>query len=241
MIDIKILLIIVEGESDSFFYREYLAGFLEEYPLDMSYHIKIINGDILTANSYEKLKEKLLNSINTAADENKFELEQIKYVAQICDIDGSYLTEGDFEIDQKDTISGNDTYKYSLSNHRVYTIDLDQKERLIGSWSRKKKNILSLLEDENPTKKQIDYRLYYNSLFLEHFLSDEIPRTSIQKRDKVDEFLNQYETIQEFEKFLSNKALSEDYKQSWELLESLENKMISTTNLNILFNDLRKL
>ena len=237
MINSKVILLIVEGKLDRYFYREYLGSFISSCFSNGEIKYKVTSGDVLTQNNPNGIKDSIEVQLKSALDEHKLDAEDIIYIAHLCDTDGSYLEESDFMVDQMDSLDYGQNYKYALSNSKIYTKDTETRERLIASWRRKKSN-QSVLINCNEVM-GVPYRLYYNSMFLEHFLTGRIPRYSEDKRDCINYFFDEYSSFDQLVNYSDSKKISDDYMESWELLKLPENKMVSATNLNIFFNDVR--
>lgn len=235
----KVIILIVEGKLDRYFYREYLGDFISDTFNNGEIKYKVTSGDICTTHNYKGAINTLEGQLEAALDEHKLDIEDVLYIAHVCDTDGCYLDERDFKIDQTDSLYHDESFKYVLSNKTVYAKSLDQRDKLQVSWSIKKRNQGVLIDCERI--KGVPYRIYYNSLFLEHFLTGKLPRYSDDKRDCIDAVFEEFSLYKDLEVYAKGKSLSDNYKESWNLLEDPRNKMISTTNLNIFFEDIRNL
>ncbi|MDT2677796.1 hypothetical protein P7D92_12655 [Enterococcus dongliensis] len=239
MSNTKVVLLIVEGELDRYFYREYLGSFFASCFEGGDIKYRVTSRDVLARHEPNGIKYSIEAQLESALDEHKLELDDILYIAHLCDTDGSYLEEGDFLINQDDSLNFDQNYKYVLSNAKIYAKSLDYRDQLIASWNVKKRNQAEL---KNCKKiKGIPYRLYYNSMFLEHFLTGKIPRYTEDKRDCIDSFFDEFCSYEDLANYAENKKLSDDYDSSWELLKLPRNKMVSATNLNIFFEDIKLL
>lgn len=235
----KVILFIVEGDFDRLFYREYLYDFIKTFFAESDIKFSLSNGDILTNQNSEKLLECVEETINSALDEHKIIIDDVIYIVHLCDIDGSYIIDENFEVDNQNSLDYDQNYKYA-KNGKVYTKNFTyQEDELKVSWRIKKKNQLKLIKENKFLG--VDYRLFYNSLYLEHFLTGNFPIYNDEKKKCIEDTLDEIEDFNELEKFIRDKSLSNEYLESWKLLEEKDNQLCRTSNLNIFFDEMREL
>lgn len=227
----KVILLIVEGALDRQFFGDYFSQLI-----DSSNHIqvRVTNGDILTEcrHNPEVLIE---NQIKKAMEEYKILQEDIIRIIHICDIDGSYFDDSHIYIDNNREYYFNKNYLYDQIGKRIFFPDEYSKSQVISSWSKKKNN-QDQLQDISYIN-GIKYNLYYVSLYLEHFLTNDCQHLSnAEKRMIIENYLD-YD-IDFFIDLFDKKKLSTDYRESWQKIANSSTNFESKSNLNILINEL---
>ncbi|MFI3730658.1 hypothetical protein [Vagococcus fluvialis] len=235
----KVILFIVEGDYDRLFYREYLTDFIKEFFSGSDIKFSLSDGDILTNKNTNNLISYVEETVHSALDEHKITLDDVIYIVHLCDVDGSYIADESFEVDSQNSLEYNQNYKYAR-NGKIYTKDFEyQEDELKVSWKIKKNNQETMIRENEILG--IEYKLFYNSLYLEHFLTGNFPIYNDEKKRCVEDTLDEIENFNELEEFIREKSLSDDYIESWELLKEHKNQMCRTSNLNIFFNEMREL
>ena len=235
----KYVLFIVEGKSDRTFYGEYFNDLISKNNLDLD--IKVTGGDILP-----KKVDDPVNLIKDAFYEElgKTKLKETDFVKiiQICDTDGSYFSEEQFLVDDRKEYYDK-TYLYSPNgNPKIYVRDQESKDHLINNkWKPKYENqgILSKLKYIRTSNgKNIPYQIFYVSLFLEHLLKNDPLIDPRDKRDCIENYLD-YNDIDSFIELLKLKKNSDIYSESWEIIQQKKGDYTSSSNLNILVDELQ--
>ena len=234
----KYILIVVEGKLDKMVIGEFLLEVLEESLIKLDLDIHVTYGDILPKGYSNKPEQLISKELSKFLDTSKLQKEDIVYIAQICDTDGSYIKSDLFELNENHNYYDND-YCYMDRISKVYFSNSLSADDIKKRWTRKR-NVQNALKNVSKVD-NIPYRLYYNSIHLEHLLSDRLDIIdNDEKRDFADCFLDE-NTLETFLTLLENKKLSDEFQDSWNILQCKEDPFKSCSNMNILMYDLTHL
>ncbi|WP_285023844.1 hypothetical protein [Lactococcus garvieae] len=239
MTENKYILFIVEGNSDHAFYGEYFNELISNHNLGLE--IKVTGGDILTKKATNPVNL-VKNAIHEEIKKSKLQVTDFVQVIQICDIDGSFFSEEQFKVDDRKEYYDK-TYLYSpFGEPKIYVRDEESKVLLLNRWKTKRNNQI-ILSNQNSINMgsniTLPYSLFYVSLFLEHLLKNDPLIDPLDKRDCIEDYLDS-NSIDDFIRLLHSRKYSDDFKNSWEILEQKKGVYTSSSNLNILVEDLQK-
>ncbi|MFJ7665805.1 hypothetical protein ACIQXI_01775 [Lysinibacillus sp. NPDC097195] len=231
----KVLILIVEGDTDLAVFSSYIKEIVD--PERVKIHVT--RGDVFTKE--ENFGKEATEIIKEVTEEVKQEYfltdEDIFYIIQLCDIDGIYIPLHDYHIQPKGYF-GDKTYYFDSHRKRIIVKNKYSKNKLFETWKNKKdqQDILINTNEINGIK----YRLYFYSLNLEHFLSNEIIEDIDDKWECVDNFVEKYPNLEDFKQFVNDDSnkVSDNYEESWHLISN-ETDFFSNgvSNVNIFIKD----
>lgn len=229
----KVILVLVEGDAEETVLTEYLEEVFKEEEV----FLDVQNGDVLTDWQRDKnIKNTVGDVIKAYLKKNKFEPSDLKWVFQITDSDGAFISNENIVVNVE--LQGELFYDES-----VIQVRNEQKKRRIESRNEQKaKNIriLSTTSAFNLGRVKIPYKIYYFSTNLDHVLWNERNEAKDQKVSKAEEFIdNLKETLEDFlwtySAFAKEDISDESYKESWNLLSADTNSLKRLTNVTLLF------
>ncbi|WP_214721998.1 hypothetical protein [Exiguobacterium sp. s192] len=231
----KIVIIILEGDQDSTVFASSLITLFARYNLQ----VKVTNGDIFTKDeNRERTGVDLINEIvSSVINPSYIQREDIAEIIQFVDIDGSYVNRENYEVDRNANYYNGKTYEYHERRGKIKVKNHNMLNRLYNTWQIKRK-----FQDELWNIKTVDeipFSMYYYSINLEHFLSDNLFLDEGDKWDAVDLFVSRYSDVEEVYSFLNSneKKISDEYETSWNYLTQTPNLFErAVSNINILFD-----
>ena len=235
----KFIILIVEGITDQDVYELILTPFLEEKSIYKELRCKCTQGDFFSKKNIEihNLKNHIRNEVKHYLDTQYLSVNDIEAVIQICDIDGIYIPKTRF----KDNKDNDYSYGYNDEGELIRYYDREAIDYLYNIY-QKKKQLLEQATRYNHikiNKKEIPYRLFYQSIFLENLIEERFIDSSNKslKNKIIDDFISHLdnmnnEDIIEFStRFFKNKLIEQNmsYLQSWTSLN--DKNCLSVSNL----------
>ena len=236
----KLILFIVEGESD----KRFLEAILDNYFDPLKIAFDIIHGDITQDSSFTAIKGDLNKKIQywSVTNPNKYKLTDIKSVIQLVDMDGTYIPPCNVI---KNTVNNDTIY---LSD-RIETVNPDyiiNKHKIKSSVL----NVLSKLQEititlENPCIKEktprhisLPYRVYYFSRNLEHVLHNNSSNlTDAKKKILSDNFEADYDgNVEKFLQLITPTSVSGTYEETWDFIKQDNNSLNRFNNVRLIFS-----
>lgn len=194
--------------------------------------VKVVHGDIYSNIWNQNKPPKVIvgEIMKQVKQETKYKDKDIEMVMQIIDTDGiflkkeCYLVDEDVEIDSK-------TYIYDLKE-RVVRLNTEQdKSRLNEIWDRKKRLVLPLIGGITYGQSKIPFTLYFNSLNLDHVITDKI-LSDFEKEDKALDFIDSLnDDVELFIKFFDEKCPYDNYRESWKRIQDDDQWNNSKSNI----------
>lgn len=226
----KVVIILTEGINDVEFLKPYLKELVDESKIKF----EITNGDLLTKDEFKNTNAKNIigNKLNDICNKRKYKINDILFVAHILDLDGSYISESAFVIDSRI-----EDKCYNITNNQLIVKNEGKMKELIRVWKTKREKQKVLYSTEKI--KKIDYIIMYNSINLEHVLSNSIIFDQSEKEKCVDDFITSKD-LDGFIRFISSPdiLLDKDYKKSWEIIANNSDGFRRASNLFFLINRL---
>jgi len=161
-------------------------------------------------------------------DNEHYKKSDILEIVHLLDTDGAYISEELIEKHEKDK-----NYYYSdklCTRHPENTkIRNDKKSRVMDRLS------------SHPKINGIPYNAYYLSCNLEHVLHNDANIDDSQKREKAEEFIDNYFVRElEFLDFIWTESFAVEslYKESWEFIKQGNNSLNRYSNLHLVFKNI---
>lgn len=229
----KVILFIVEGESDEIILSDYLDLLFktEEVVIDVQ------RGDILSdLDRNDNIKITLTDVIKAYMDKSKITAKDIFHIFQITDADGCYID------DSKIVVNTSLSTKTLYESKRISVISPQQKTNIERRNKKKKKNIniLSTLNYVTANKIHLPYKIYYFSTNLEHVTMNERNEDMNRKNSSAEDFIDNLtisleEFLWEYSEIKKENINSDSYKDSWNILKNEEKSLERLTNVPLLF------
>lgn len=220
----KVILIIVEGETDATTLKPIFKTFFKD---EVIFHIvrNDITSDLTKFDT--PIKNQITVLIKKELQISKLTKKDIAQVIYITDMDGAYISKDNIIYKEIPTI------EYSLENIYTSNIDSIQKRNILKSRNL---NILS-----TTTKiYNIPFSIYYFSRNLEHSLYNKIESLSKEIKYELSDNFIETENLSIFNNIIENIKLGNDYKNSWESIQILTNSLHRYSNIHILLQDINK-
>ncbi|MBQ8141534.1 MAG: hypothetical protein IJ194_00030 [Bacilli bacterium] len=232
----KVSLLLTEGKSDTITYENALRSYIQEQSKKSNIKIKTIRGDLTLSHDFNNPKNvknpiiEINKSIREAIKEKFLKETDIIGAALITDLDACFSDKSNFI--QNDKV---DEVIYDLNQNKIFYPNID---RLYQFRSEKRVNILRIFAMGNTkiNKKEIPFRLFYNSIDLEHCFYNKINQSTEEKMELSEAFDDTYGV--DFKKFVAFinalPSLSQDYYKTYEKGELERNAFSRLSNLSCL-------
>lgn len=219
----KVVLIFVEGRFDKLALEGILKENLKTHYREV--HFTVADGDVLT---HINFLEALSNNIRLSLAENKFSVDDLIGIIQLCDMDGCYIDNNHIIEDTsiRTTIYNDDH------------IECPDRESMIArnSYKRAAINLLSKTNHIDIDGKSISYELYFFSCNLEHALGGTRNATVNQKREFARALSAQYDGRES--EFVNHPSIRNQYvdePSSWDMIKKDFNSLLQSTNIQFIF------
>ena len=221
----KVILFLVEGESDAVSFE----GLLKEFFNSFDVRIHILRCDITTRDN--PLPSEILSKFKAPIDNffstSKLLKSDILRIVHFIDTDGAFVSE--------DCVLSANQKKVSYTEDKILAPNPDG----IICRNAIKSAVLRKLCSTNTIYKDIPYQIYFFSRNLEHVLHNCIENlTDSQKARLSDEFDARFENkLNDFIKFITDEtfAVSGDYKNTWRFIQQNTNSLKRYSNIHLLF------
>ena len=226
----KVLLFVVEGQTDSYAFDSLLSSFFSQYRT----RFHEIAGDILTKFYQTKTpKQSIGDAVNDFLDKYNFTSKDVLYkVVHLIDTDGCYAPDS--------CILHNEAYTFEKGC--FYTdaqIQTDNVAKKIERNKRKREAIDALVSlQQKVVLRTIPYEIYYFSCNREHALFGENNLTSVQKTQYAENFRKTYEN--NFADFLAllqsvYPPVAYNFDVSWKYLKEGLHSLERSSNFYLFF------
>jgi len=232
----KVLLIIVEGQTEQIILEDYL----DAHFADTTIRFDVQREDVLTKWDAHKripnIKNSVIRVIQSYLDKYKFLAKDLTAVVHITDADGCFIAPECVRVDE------NIEQKLFYTEDAILVKSDKRKEQIEQRNEMKARNARILIANDyfNINRLKVPYQLFYFSTNLEHVLWDErneIPTEKIHKADKFIENLSG--TIEEYLKAYlpvdAEPPYREKMKKSWSFLMEGGHSLQRGTNVPLLF------
>lgn len=221
----KIILFLVEGESDEISFEGLLKEFFNNF--DVRVHVLRCDITIKDFPSPAEILSKIKETIDNFLSISKLLKTDILRVIHFVDTDGTFVPESCTIFSEQEKVS--------------YTEDtiLTPNPEFINRRNKSKSAILQKLHVTNFVYKDIPYQIYFLSRNLEHVLHNRIENlTDTQKANLSDKFDACFENrLNDFIMFINDKtfAVAGDYKETWSFIQQDTNSLKRYSNIHLLF------
>ena len=221
----KVLLFIVEGESDEVSFESIFDAFFENDDV----HISVMHGDITVPPKNED--SNVLNLLGKKVEDfcsiEKVLKSDIKTIIHLVDTDGAFVSNSLIEQQERDK-------KTEYSESKIYA----KNPECIKKRNKIKANNLNKLCSKEKIS-GIPYYIYYLSRNLEHVLHNKIENLSNEEKANLsNKFDAEYgENLEKFLQFINDTSFSVtgNYPQTWEYIKQETNSLKRKSNLHLLF------
>ncbi|WP_187403265.1 hypothetical protein [Limosilactobacillus reuteri] len=196
----KVVLLIVEGSND----EDLLDDYMEELFANKkaNYRFKVTHGDILTGNSRETAINRVNDVLMKVMNTQKFKLKDIHSIYHIVDVDGCFIDQASFVVDQ----NIDKTHSYNLDNKKVSCKNNSLRRSLINTWKDKRQRLMRLASNKKVHNK--DYNLIFFSLTSEHVICGQVKYDQSEKETSIEKFHESCPNVKDFKEFIKNNNLS---------------------------------
>lgn len=227
----KVIIVIVEGNSDEALLIERLKSLYK----DNEIRFEIQFGDIFYDSKIKDSPKKVIGTVvKKIIDRRKYLPKDILAIAHITDTDGCFIDQNHVIVSQS---IGKKTH-YTLID--ILVDDNKQQNRIITRNQEKSRNIKTMHSIDKIVSKRYPYQLFYFSRNLEHVVFDEPNPNETGKEEEVELFLSSLE--QPIEEFLTpflptltSNIYANQYKESWQFIETGLNSLNRYSNVSLLF------
>lgn len=224
MTECKILLFIVEGQSD----EASLAPALEKIITNSTVKFKVMCADITsdfdsTVQNIERRIKKL--GVKRFLQENpQFTANDICGIVHIVDLDGAFVPD--------DIIVEGNTEDAQYFDDSIICKD---KSLFVKSKNNKKDNLVylsNLSEISIPTGIVVPYSIFYMSCNLDHVLHNKRNSTKAEKKENSILFADNYDEAEVFESFFNGEdiKINGTYKETWDYIQIELNSLKRSSN-----------
>ncbi|MCR8855297.1 hypothetical protein [Lysinibacillus fusiformis] len=232
----KVLLIIVEGQTEQIILEDYL----DAYFADTTIRFDVQREDVLTKWDAHKripnIKNSVIRVIQSYLDKYKFLAKDLTAVVHITDADGCFIAPECVRVDE------NIEQKLFYTEDAILVKSDKRKEQIEQRNEMKARNARILIANDyfSINRLKVPYQLFYFSTNLEHVLWDERNEIPTEKIHKADEFIeNLSGTIEEYLKAYlpvdDELPYREKMKKSWSFLMEGGHSLQRGTNVPLLF------
>ena len=232
----KVVLLIVEGDSEESFLIDSLRESFEQHRIRFS----VYGGDILYDLSKGKkaIKSIVGDTVKEFMLKNKFKVDDLFAVLHIIDTDGCFISKEDIVVDEN---------QETLTLYHLESISVKsdtQKGKIAERNEQKSKNIQTMRTTNTVHSNNINYRMYYFSRNLEHILFDEMNPEKASKVLAVEQFLERSripmeELLKQFMDSSKETDHEANYLESWTHISEGTASLQRLTNLPLLFEFIR--
>lgn len=225
----KAIVLIVEGITDEIAMNP-IFKLIENHEL----FVKVVHGDVYSNIWNQNKPSKVIvgEIMKQVKQETKFKDKDIEMVLQIIDTDGIFVKKECYVVDEEAELDSK-TYVYDL-NESVIRLNTEQdKSKLNKTWDRKKRLVLPLIGGITYGQSKIPFTLYYNSLNLDHVITDKI-LSDFEKEDSALNFIESLnDNVESFIHFFDEKCPYDTYTESWNKIQ--EDDQWSDSKSNVVF------
>ena len=223
----KVLLVLVEGESDEISFEGVLKDFFNG--CDVRVHVMRCDITIKDFPFPSEILKKLKERIDDFISISKLLKSDIKRIVHLADTDGAFIPDSCVVSTAQDKVS------YSEDTILAPNTDAIKRRNAIKSA------VLSKLCGTNSVYGGIPYQVFFLSRNLEHVLHNRIENLSnSEKAGLSDAFDRQFEgKLDKFLTFISDPtfAVPGSYKETWGFIQQGTNSLHRHSNIHLLFEN----
>ena len=236
----KVVVVIVEGITDQMVFEKFIRKLVKKN----GFFLKVINGDLLTNKQLnQNTGYEIIEDIKKLIyKEIKLNHEDIAFIGHVIDTDGIFIPKSSFVVDveNKHTFYGKN-YVYDLEKRQVILKDEQSKEKLLNSWSVKRENVKELFDEVRYAYMDIPYKIYYNSLDLEHVISNRIVKDKDKEKEVVKFISSLKNKSHWFKEYFNTMTSTLDYEDSWVDIIGSKNWYEAKSNIRFLIDDINEI
>ena len=228
----KILLVIVEGQSDEYSLAPALTQIVPK-----KVKFKVMRGDIIGDNDStpENIERRIKEQgVKKFLEKNQeFTYSDICEVVHITDMDGVYIPD--------ESVIVNDSLNDVAYFDDHIEVNSDKYDRVLNSRKNRRailNHLISLKTIAIPHGIVVPYQIYYMSCNLDHVTVNKLNADKDKKLDLAMKFGDDYDDPVKFYEFFNDLELkvSDDYLKSWEYIKLDHNSLQRHSNLNVLLD-----
>lgn len=222
----KVIIVLCEGATDRIALEELLENLFDETQVSFTFQ----SGDLTTSCERQYIKAAVGRAVECAKNSLSIQNKDILKVACLTDSDGCFIP--DHAVIEDSSIE-KAVYCDQSIKHK-------SKKAIIGR-NHKKRDNLNLLIGTSYVKRNIEFKIYYNSCNLDHVTGNKRNVTQKEKRELAEAFSYKYlADLPGFVSFFADKSLTNgetNYQQSWEMLRKNYESLQRHSNLLVFILD----
>jgi hypothetical protein len=221
----KVLLFIVEGESDEVSFESVLDSFFESCDV----HVAVMHGDVTVQDfpNPGEIKGLLYEQVMVFCCREKIRLNDIRQIIHLVDTDGVFVPDSC-------VLQQSAGLPLFYDENAVHAPDPFFIKKRNDAKAAVLRNLCSMTKLAS-----IEYRVYFLSRTLEHVLHNRIENlTDREKADLSNRFEDRYaDDFDGFLAFIADRifAVPGDYKATWEFIRQGTNSLKRYSNVHLLF------
>lgn len=228
----KVVLLIVEGESDEMLLIDRLRELFKGYDI----RFEPQHGDILynIEQQGKSIKDVIGETIKGVLLKRKFKPSDILAVIHIIDTDGCLITEENVVIDNLQQVLT--FYKEDC----ISVLTDTQRYNILTRNEVRSRNIRTMNSVQRIVSKKYNYQMYYFSRNLEHVILDDPNPSSETKVENIESFLDDLaspieEYLKHFMPELTKENYTEKYIETWSDVSTGKKSLLRSTNVPLMF------
>lgn len=236
----KIILLLVEGESEQILLYDSLRRAFHQYEI----RFRVERGDLFGSVRHHKrdIKEAVNELVRQFLHRYHLKERDLLAVVHIMDTDGCFIDEQAVTID---TQKGQGRKVYYTDRH-ILVADEMQRQSIIRRNEVKSINAKIMVSHSYVMRSHIPYQLFYFSRTLEHVLFDKANPRHEHKLQKVEQFVDRLSEplehfLNPFLKLRERANMNQVYEESWYYVMQGNHSLQRSTNTSLLFEFIRDL
>jgi len=229
----KVVILIVEGESDEVLFIDRLRDLFKEHEI----RFEPQHGDILydAKRQGKAIKEIIGETVKEILIKRKFKPNDILAIIHIIDTDGCLISEEKVIIDkEQQAMTFYQNACISVPNER-------QRDNILTRNKNRSRNIGIMNSVNDIVSKKYNYQMFYFSRNLEHVIFNVPNPNSESKVDNIESFLEILSLplenfLAQFMPALTKESYENRYLESWEVISQGCKSLERSTNVQLMFD-----
>ena len=229
----KVVLLIVEGESDETLLIDRLRELFKEHDI----RFEPQRGDILydIKNQRKPIKDIIGETVKGILIKRKFKPSDILAVIHIIDTDGCLIPENNVVIDNQQEV-------LTLYQNNCISVPSEtQRNNILARNETRSRNIRTMNSVRAIVSNKYNYQIFYFSRNLEHVIFNEPNPCSETKVDNIESFLDDLTSplenyLKQFLPVLTQESYDKQYLESWVIVSQGVKSLQRSTNVPLMFD-----
>lgn len=229
----KVVLLLVEGETEQILLNDSLRGEFEQYDIRFRVERGDLFGDLRNQN--RAIKSIVGDVVKDFLEKYRLQEKDLLAIVQIMDTDGCFVSDEAIIIDENQK-------QYTTYAEDFITVNNEQQKNLIIERNElKSRNAKAMWTTSELLRNKLPYQLYFFSRALEHVLFGEANPEGQRKLSKIDQFVEELDMpLQEYLKpyLMCSEVNSsvDQYEETWNYIVQGNHSLQPATNVPLLFN-----